>query len=68
MKSLKSGPKKWMNPQSAAIVVPGNPLKYRFESETWAKKFKIRRSVGLFTPLFIKVLRKKGPDDKRASL
>ena len=57
-----------MNPQSAAIVVSGNPLKYRFESETWAKKFKIRRSVGLFTPLFIKVLRKKGPDDKRASL
>ena len=70
MKSLKSGPKKWMNPQSAAIAVSRNPLKYRFESETWAKKFKIRRSVGLFTftPLFIKVLRKKGPDDKRASL
>ena len=27
-----------MNPQSAAIAVSGNPLKYRFESETWAKK------------------------------
>ena len=68
MQSLKSGPKKWMNPQSAAIAVSGNQLKYRFESEIRAKKFKIRRSIGLFTPLFIKLLRKKGPDDKRASL
>lgn len=68
MQSLKSGPEKWMNPQSAAIALSGNPLKHRFESEIRVKKFKIRRSVGLFTPLFIKLLRKKGLDDKRASL
>ena len=68
MQSLKSGPEKWMNPQFAAIALSGNPLKYRFESEIRAKKFKIRRSVGLFNPLFIKLLRKKGLDDKRASL
>ena len=52
MQSLKSGPKKSMNPQTAAIAGSGNPLKSRFESEIRAKYiFKIRRSVCLFTPL-----------------
>ena len=33
------GPKKQMNPQSAAIVGSGNPLKSRFEAEIRAKIF-----------------------------
>ena len=37
--SPKSGPKKWMKPQSAAIGGSGNPLKSRFESEILAKYF-----------------------------
>ena len=37
--SPKSGPKKWMNPQSAAIAGWGNLLKSRFESEIRAKIF-----------------------------
>ena len=39
MQSLKSGPKKLMNPQTAAIAGSGNPLKSRFESEIRAKIF-----------------------------
>ena len=35
--SPNSGPKKLMNPHSAAIAGSGNPLKSRFESEIWAK-------------------------------
>lgn len=58
-----------MNPQSAAIAVSGNPLKYRFESETWAKNIQ-NPPIGwpIHPALFLKLLRKKGPDDKRASL
>ena len=37
--SPNSGPKKLMNPHSAAIAGSGNPLKSRFESEIWAKIF-----------------------------
>ena len=48
-----------MNPQSAAIVGSGNPLKSRFESEIRAKiVFKIRRSICLFTPLLLKIEKK----------
>ena len=39
MQSLKSGPKKSMNLQTAAIAGSGNPLKSRFESEIRAKIF-----------------------------
>ena len=39
MQGPKSGPKKWMNPQPAAIAGWGNPLKSRFESEIRAKIF-----------------------------
>ena len=39
MQSLKSGPKKSMNPQTAAIAGSGNLLKSRFESEIRAKIF-----------------------------
>ena len=37
--SPNSGPKKLMNPHSAAIAGSGNPLKSRFESQIWAKIF-----------------------------
>ena len=48
-----------MNPQSAAIVGSGNPLKSRFESEIRAKiVFKIRRSICLFNPLLLKIEKK----------
>ena len=48
-----------MNPQSAAIVGSGNPLKCFFESEIRAKiVFKIRRSICLFTPLLLKIEKK----------
>ena len=48
-----------MNPQSAAIVGSGNPLKSRFESEIRAKiVFKIRRSICLSIPLLLKIEKK----------
>ena len=37
--SPNSGPKKLMNPHTAAIAGSGNPLKSRFESEIWTKIF-----------------------------
>ena len=42
----KSGPKKSMNPQSAAIAGSGNPIKSPFESEIRAKIFS--KSADLF--------------------
>ena len=47
MQSPKSGPKKSMNPQSAAIAGSGNPLKSPFESKIRAKIFS--KSAAPFT-------------------
>ena len=53
--SPKSGPKKWLNLQSAEITGSGNPLKSRFESEIRAKIFSKSADPFTYSPPLLRM-------------